>query len=87
MNASTGTQSQPERRTNSHLREIYEDAVQRLQHFFHGEHDWAGTSHDFLALRAMHEAYPDLTPAEVRNLVSTIGRRTQDPDVDHTLTA
>ncbi|MCS6785438.1 MAG: hypothetical protein NZ524_00175 [Thiobacillaceae bacterium] len=64
---------QPERRTNLRLRSIYDEARNRLNHFFHSS-DWAGSSIDHLALRVIHEAYPDLSPEEVRTLVAAIER-------------
>ena len=87
MEPNHGTQSQglPERRTNAQLREKFDSAARRLQHFFHGHNDWAGTSHDFLALRLVHEHYPELNTKEVRTLVTAIGRRLQAPGMFHKL--
>lgn len=65
---------QPDRRTNLKLRSIYDEARGRLDHFFHDKGDWAGSSIDYLALRIIHEAYPDLSPEEVRTLVAAIER-------------
>lgn len=66
--------AQPERRENLRLRSIYDEARGRLDHFFHDKSDWAGSSIDYLALRIIHEAYPDLSPEEVRTLVAAIER-------------
>lgn len=70
----TGTQPS-DRRRNGRLREIYEDAAQQLHHLFKAHGDWVGSSIDFVALRLLHERYQDLTPGEVRSLVTSIGGR------------
>lgn len=67
-----------ERRRNIKLRGIFPDARIRIDHFFHSRTDWAGSPTDFLALRIIHESYPDLSSAEVRVLMSAIERRVQD---------
>lgn len=67
---------QTDRRQNLRLRTIYDDARGRIEHCFHHRQDWAGSSIDHLALRIVHEAYPDLTAAEVRVLVEAIERKT-----------
>ena len=54
---------QVERRTHPHLRAVYSDARIRIDHFFHDSSNWAGTPIDYLALRVVHEAYPDLRDA------------------------
>lgn len=64
----------PDRRQNIRLRTIYDEARERIDHFFHSDNRWAGSSIDYLALRVIHEAYPDLTPDEVRLLVAAIER-------------
>lgn len=66
---------QQERRHHPHLRAIYEDARSRIDHFFHSSPEWAHSPMDYLAHRVVHEAYPDLTPQDVRLLVSAIERR------------
>lgn len=66
---------QVERRTHPHLRAIYSDARIRIDHFFHDSSHWAGTPIDYLALRVVHEAYPDLSTQDVRTLVAAIERR------------
>jgi len=66
---------QVERRTHPNLRTIYSDARIRIDHFFHDSNNWAGTPIDYLALRVVHEAYPDLSTQDVRTLVAAIERR------------
>ncbi len=66
---------QVERRANPRLRNIYRDARIRIDHFFHDSSNWAGTPIDYLALRVVHEAYPDLSTQDVRTLVAAIERR------------
>ena len=67
-------QERPERRQNERLRTIYGEVREKLDHFFHSKKEWAGSSIDYLALRMVHEAYPDLTSDEVRTLVAAIER-------------
>ena len=64
-----------ERRKNSRLRAIYPDATTRIAHFFRGHSDWVETSTDYMAQRLVHEAYPDLSSAEVRTLIAAIEHR------------
>lgn len=66
---------QVDRRAHPHLRAIFSDARIRIDHFFHDSSNWAGTPIDYLALRVVHEAYPDLNTQDVRTLVAAIERR------------
>jgi hypothetical protein len=66
-----------ERRRNHKLRGIFPDARIRINHFFHARTDWAGSPTDYLALRVIHEAYPELSSDEVRVLMNAIERRVQ----------
>ncbi len=66
-----------ERRRNLKLRGIFPDARIRIDQFFHARTDWAGSPTDYLALRVIHETYPDLSSDEVRVLMSAIERRVQ----------
>lgn len=74
-NADSEGAIQVDRRTHPHLRAIYSDARIRIDHFFHDSNHWAGTPIDYLALRVVHEAYPDLSTQDVRTLVAAIERR------------
>ncbi len=67
-------QQHPDRRQNPRLRAIYDEARSRINHFYHSSNNWAGSSIDYLALRVVHEAYPELTTDEVRTLVAAIER-------------
>jgi hypothetical protein len=67
-------QERPDRRQNPRLRTIYSEVRDKLDHFFHCKKEWAGSSIDYLALRLVHEAYPDLSSDEVRILVAAIER-------------
>lgn len=67
-------QEQPDRRQNPRLRTIYGEVREKLDQFFHSNKEWAGSSIDYLALRMVHEAYPDLSSDEVRTLVAAIER-------------
>lgn len=74
-NADSAGAIQVDRRTHPHLRAIFSDARIRIDHFFHDSNHWAGTPIDYLALRVVHEAYPDLSTQDVRTLVAAIERR------------
>jgi hypothetical protein len=67
-----------ERRKNTRLRAIFPDASMRIAHFFHGHNDWVKSSIDYMAERLVHEAYPDLSGAEVHSLVTAIEHRIQE---------
>ncbi len=73
----TKGQSHGERRCNQRLREIFPDARIRIDHFFHSRIDWAGSPIDYLALRVIHEAYPDLSAHDVLILMQAIEARYQ----------
>ena len=64
-----------ERRKRIHLRAIYDDATERVSHFFHGHTDWVGSPIEYLAQRVVHETYPDLDGGDVRVLVQAIERQ------------
>ncbi len=64
----------PERRQSLKLRLLYPEASAHLQHIFRRRSTWAGTSADFLALRAIHERFQDLSSQEVRTLVLASAR-------------
>ena len=66
-----------ERRQHPKLRSIFPDARVRIDHFFHQHDEWAGSSIDYLALRVIHEAYPDLSHEEVRVLMNAVEQRVQ----------
>jgi hypothetical protein len=84
-NDSSSQYQGPERRLKPHLREIFDDVNKRLAHYLHEQGEWAGSSIDFLALRIVHENYPELSPDEVREVVTAIGHR--GPGRPHELTA
>lgn len=67
-----------ERRRNTKLRAIFPDARIRINHFFHKHDEWAGSPIDYLALRVIHEAYPELSSEDVRVLMNAIERRVQE---------
>lgn len=63
-----------ERRQHLHLRALYPEARTQIDHLFHNRHDWAGSPIDYLAQRAIHEAWPHLHADDVRILVNAIER-------------
>jgi len=77
MNPQTETQPADERRHHPHLRALYPDARIHIDHLFHNRHDWAGSPVDYLAQRAIHEAWPNLHGDDVRLLVGAIERMHQ----------
>lgn len=64
-----------ERRVHPHLRDLYDDAIARIDHAFHHHHEWAGSSINFLARRVVHEAYPDLHGNDIEVLAAAIERQ------------
>ncbi len=67
-----------ERRKHQKLRAIFSEAKGRLDQVFNHTADWAGSDRDYLALRVIHEAYPELNADEVRILTHAIERRVKD---------
>lgn len=72
---------------NERLRAIYDDAAEQLKHLFKTDDDWVGSSIDYVALRMVHERYPELTAEEVRELVTAIAERAQHGVEKHRLTS
>lgn len=68
------TRPDGDRRQHPHLRALYPEARIHIDHLFHSRHDWAGSPIDYLAQRAIHEAWPHLRGEEVRILVGAIER-------------
>lgn len=78
METHSNTGAANERRKNHQLRAIFSEARTHLENVF-GQHvDWAGSDRDYLALRVIHEAYPQLNADDVRILTHTIERRIKD---------
>jgi hypothetical protein len=77
MEAHIEPQPADERRRHPHLRSIYPEARQHIDHLFHNRHDWAGSPIDFLAQRVIHENYPHLHSDDIRILVGAIERMHQ----------
>jgi hypothetical protein len=78
MENQTGSNIVMERRKHPNLRAIFTEAKGRLEHVFNQTTDWAGSDRDYLALRVIHEAYPELNADEVRILTHAIERRVKD---------
>lgn len=67
-----------ERRKHPNLRALFNEAKGRLDHVFNHSTDWAGSDRDYLALRVIHDAYPELNADEVKILTHAIERRVKD---------
>lgn len=78
MEAKTNSGVVTERRKHAKLRTIFDEARHRLDHVFNHNTDWAGSDRDYLALRVIHDAYPELNADEVRILTHAIERRVKD---------
>lgn len=78
MEIQTGNGVTTERRKNPKLRTIFDEARKQLDHVFNQSSDWAGSDRDYLALRVIHDAYPDLNAEEVKILTYAIERRVKD---------
>lgn len=58
-----------ERRQNSRLRDVFENAYPMLEGFFDPDAGWGGHSLEHLAYRTLRENHPDLEVGEVHSLV------------------
>ena len=63
-----------ERRTNSHLRIIFEEAVELTAPFFDSAQSWGDTPLIGFAQVTIRETYPNLTPQDVDILLSALQR-------------
>lgn len=79
MSADSKSLQFQERRQSIKLRMLYPEVSTFLREVFHLREDWAGTSTDFIALRAIHERYRDLSSQEVRMLVMAAARNPCQP--------
>ena len=64
-----------ERRQNTKLRSIFDEACQLVAPFFDPGHAWGGAPLERLAYSMLRDRYPDLTPEEARILVIASARR------------
>lgn len=67
--ASKSHSPQTERRHNLRLRELFEEAYERIQPCLDPRQTWGRVPLEHLAFRMLREAYPDLPPQEVHLLV------------------
>lgn len=58
-----------ERRQNTKLRALFEEAYARIEPFFDRRNTWGGLQLTHFALRTLREAYPELSPSEAHQLV------------------
>lgn len=58
-----------ERRTNTRLREVFDEAVARIRPFLEPGAGWGGHSLEHLAYRTLRERYPDLDRQEIHALL------------------
>lgn len=63
-----------ERRTQHELRAIFPEACNALRPFFDPANQWAGQSHEHLALRTLKEQFPSLSAQESYIVVATVKR-------------
>lgn len=63
-----------ERRINLRLRSLFVEAYDLLEPFFDPGKLWGGQTHEHLALRALHERFPDLSGEEVFIIVAAAKR-------------
>jgi hypothetical protein len=66
--------STEERRTRHDLRVIFPAACEALRPFFDPASQWAGMSHEHLALRTLKEQFPTLDTHECFLVVTTVKR-------------
>ena len=63
-----------ERRTRHDLRAVFPAACAALQPFFDPANQWAGSTHEHLALRTLKELFPQLDTHESYIVVTTVKR-------------
>lgn len=68
----TGAQS--ERRKYPHLRAIYDEARQHIDHLFRGKREPTSGPMDRIAHRIIQQRYPNLSSDDIRILVGAIER-------------
>lgn len=61
-----------ERRVNTHLRLIFEDACRITAPFFDPQQEWSKTHLTLLAQQALRAAYPELTLQDIALLFSGV---------------
>lgn len=66
---------QPERRSEHHLREIFEQAHELLLPFLDPKNSWGGQSTSRLAYHAVRDSFPELSAEAARILVEACLRR------------
>lgn len=73
--------SQPERRKQINLREIFDDVVRLVEPFFQPGSGLNGQPTEFWASRAIHEAYSGLSSQEVQTLTAAAARYCRESGV------
>ena len=63
-----------ERRTQHELRAVFPQACDALKPFFDPANQWAGQTHEHLALRTLKEQFPSLSAQEAFIVVATVKR-------------
>ncbi|QDX81262.1 hypothetical protein B9N43_08420 [Denitratisoma sp. DHT3] len=74
MTEESSQEGRRERRSDPQVRQIFVDAYDLLEPFFDPANNWAGHGHEHLALRAMHERFPALSPDQVFTIVTAAKR-------------
>jgi len=78
----TPAQSIQERRQNSSLRSVFQDAYKQVEPCFDPKQAWGGVPLEMLAFRVLRSTYPALSSKEANLLVAASVRvyRTNHPD-------
>lgn len=63
-----------ERRTQLNLRAIFPTVFETLRPFFDPANNWAGLTHEHMALRILKEQFPELSAQEAYVMVTTAKR-------------
>lgn len=77
----SGLSNQPDsadKRTNAHLRVVFETACQITAPFFESGKGWGGKSLTLYARQALREKYPELTQQDIAFLFSAVQRFHRD---------
>lgn len=72
------------RRQSLELRTIFDEAYERVAPFLDPKQTWGGVPLEGLAFRRLRDAYPQLVPAEIHQLVAASVRVYRSRNADST---
>ena len=73
-----------DRRTQPHLRNIFDKACKITEPFFDQKQSWGGAYLTMYARQTLREAFPNLTQQEIAILLSVVSRHHRDAENNQT---